>query len=86
MLQSMGPKRKTITKPMCSSPAQTSAKAIRKKYREKRMTPEKVNIVRRALYSVFKKEMTLRTAAKEYGFSYGFLQRRYTGEVEKKQS
>jgi len=46
------------------------------------MTPEKVNRVRRALYGVCKKEMTLRKEAKEYGFSYGFLHRRYTGEVE----
>lgn len=46
------------------------------------MTPEKVSRARRALYSVCNKQMSIRKAAKEYGLSYGFLHRRFSGEVE----
>jgi hypothetical protein len=80
MFQVMGPKRKPKAAAQ-ASPAQKSAKAIRKKYKGTRMTPERVNRVRRALYSVCNNEMSLRKAANEYGISYGFLHRRFTGEV-----
>ncbi|WAQ99701.1 JERKL-like protein, partial [Mya arenaria] len=77
----MGPKRRGAAS-SCRSPAQKSAKAIAKKYRGKKMTPEKAANVRRALYSVCNEKLSLRKAAREYGVSYGFLYRRYSGEVD----
>ncbi|WAR25177.1 JERKL-like protein [Mya arenaria] len=77
----MGPKRRGAAS-SCSSPAQKSAKAIAKKYRGKKMTPEKAANVRRVLYSVCNEKLSLRKAAREYGVSYGFLYRRYSGEVD----
>ncbi|XP_060599870.1 uncharacterized protein LOC132753422 [Ruditapes philippinarum] len=71
-------KRKSV---QCS-PAQNAASSVVKKYRGKRMSPGKVQRVRRALYSVSNKSMSLRKAACEYGLSYGFLQRRYSGETD----
>ncbi|WAR12712.1 hypothetical protein MAR_026892, partial [Mya arenaria] len=76
----MGPKRRGAAS-SCRSPAQKSAKAIAKKYRGKKMTPEKAANVRRALYSVCNEKLSLRKAAREYGVSYGFLYRRYSGQT-----
>ena len=73
-------KRKSLT--IGCSPAQKSAKEIKKKYRGKRMSPDKKMRVRRALYNVCNTDLTLRKAASDYGLSYGFLYRRYSGEVD----
>ncbi|WAQ95774.1 hypothetical protein MAR_028464 [Mya arenaria] len=51
-LMNMGPKRRGAAS-SCRSPAQKSVKAIAKKYRGKKMTPEKAANVPRALYSWF---------------------------------
>ena len=72
----MGPKRKPP-----STPTQRKAKTIKKKY-GKRMTPEKKQRLRRALFSVSSGAKTLRKAAEENALSYGFLYRRHSGEVD----
>ena len=77
----MGPKRNKSVDTICS-PAKKSAKAIQRKYRNKRVSSDKMLRVRRAHYSVCNRNMSLRKAAKEYSLSYGFLYRRYSGEVD----
>ena len=72
----MGPKK---LKP-CTSPAQKSAQKIRKKY-GKRMTPQKRQRVRRALYDVSANKISIHKAAEEHELSYSFLQRRVSGQV-----
>ena len=83
----MAPKRKRKPKvpytPHKASPAMKQARAISQKYkRGKRMSPDKSQRVRRALYDVSKNKMSLRKASREYDLPYSFLQRRSSGEVD----
>lgn len=73
----MGPKK---LKP-CTSPAQKSAQKIRKKY-GKRMTPQKRQRVRRALYDVSANKISIHKATEEHELSYSFLQRRVSDQVQ----
>lgn len=46
------------------------------------LSPGRGTRVRKALFEVQQKKLSLRDASKQYGFSFGFLQRRLSGEVE----
>lgn len=73
----MGPKK---TNKQAASPAQSLAKKMKSKYSRK--SPGKQDRVRRALYEVEERKISVRKAADKYGLCYGFLRRRLSGEVE----
>ncbi|XP_052219882.1 uncharacterized protein LOC127837083 isoform X2 [Dreissena polymorpha] len=76
----MGPKKRPS---LVSSPAQSEAKKISKKYLGNRMSPGKKQRVRRALYSLtVSKDVSLRKAALDDDLSYSMLYRRWKGEVD----
>ena len=78
----MGPKQKR-KQSICSTPTQRSANKIAKKYHSKRMTPDRRDRIKRALYSVSsKKSISIRKAAQENDLSYSFLYRRWRGVVD----
>ena len=65
------------------SPAQTVAKGVKRKYkRGNQLSPGKRDGVRRALYEIKGKKVSIRKAATQYGLSYGFLHRRLSGAVD----
>ncbi|XP_060563977.1 jerky protein-like [Ruditapes philippinarum] len=72
----MGPKHKGP-----GTPTQKKAKTILKKY-GRRMTPDKRQRLRKALFSVSKEGKSLRKAAEENSLTYSFLYRRYSGKVD----
>jgi hypothetical protein len=63
-----------------ASPAAKAAQSVSKKYKKK--SPFKGERVRRALYDVKTKKVSITQSAKSHGLSYGFLWRRIFGEVE----
>ncbi|XP_062593403.1 uncharacterized protein LOC134254888 [Saccostrea cucullata] len=77
------PPKKVYNKGGGHTPNQKSAAKITKKYKTcgKRMSPQRREKVRRALYDVSKNNQSIRKAAGENGLSYSFLYRRWTGEV-----
>lgn len=70
----MGPKRR---QPVLS-PAQSAAKKLKSRY----ISPRKSQRVRRALYAVSEKKVSIRKAAEEFDLSFGYLYRRLSGEVD----
>ena len=65
------------------SPVQKIAKGVKRKYRRgNQLSPGKKDGVRRALYDIKEKKVSIRKAANEYGLSYGFLHRRLSGAVD----
>lgn len=76
----MGPKKSDTKRGLSNTPTQQSAKKICKKY-GKRMTPQKRQRVRRALYDVSANKSSIRQAAEENELPYSFLQRRVSGKV-----
>lgn len=75
----MGRSRKTSA----PSPAQKTAQGVKRKYqRGNRLSPGKRDGVRRALYDIKERKVSIRKAAKEYNLSYGFLHRRLSGAVD----
>lgn len=65
------------------SPAVKKASEVTKKYKcGFPMSPNRGKRVRRALYEVKTKKVSIRAAAKNFDLSYGFLQRRLTGMVD----
>lgn len=61
-------------------PSPIFGKKMKSKYSRK--SPGKQDRVRRALYEVEERKISVRKAADKYGLSYGFLRRRLSGEVE----
>lgn len=62
------------------SPSVRKAQSIKKKY--EKGSPGKPLRCRRALLAIEKKQVTIRKASELYGLSYGYLQRRLSGDVE----
>ena len=76
----MGPKKNSSQSN--KSPAAQKAKGIVKKYAKGyRASPSRPSRVKKALFQVKEKNVSIRNAAQENNLSYGFLHRRLTGAV-----
>lgn len=72
----MGKARKKIT--TTHSPGVSSAKKIKKKY----FSPGKPSRARKALLAIEKDKVSIKKAAENFNLSYGYLYRRWSGEVD----